>query len=205
MTLYINHRQNLKKNLSNLDKSSFKAIEIDLRSDSKKIIVTHNPFTKGLDFIKNINLYKNYFLIIDIKSAGIAKTIAKILKRKKIKFLLLNLNSQEFIQMIKFGFSKNLFIRFSSYESFNLNNKILKKIDWVWIDFFNNISIKKEQYKYLQKYKKKICITSPDLLGKSQKVIIKLIKYLNKNKIKVDMVCAKKNNIKLWKKYYNKF
>tara|TARA_B110000438_G_C15536336_1_gene530744 strand:+ start:136 stop:750 length:615 start_codon:yes stop_codon:yes gene_type:complete len=202
LTKYIIHRQNQKKDLLKINNLDSKGIEIDLRTDSKKIIVTHDPFTKGFDFIKNVKLFKNYFLIIDIKASGFAKIIAKILKKNKIKFLLLNLNAQEFVQMINLGFSKNLFIRFSSYENFNLNNKILKKIDWVWIDFFNNMSIKIDQYKYIKKNKKKICITSPDLLGKGSKAIINLILHLNKNKIKIDMVCTKKNNIKFWKKHY---
>ena len=202
MTIYIAHRQNAKKNLLRIKKDGLHGIEIDLRTDSKKIIITHDPFTKGLDFIKNIKLFKKYFLLIDIKSTGISRTISKILIKNKIKFLFLNLVPHEFIEMIKLGFSKYLFLRFSSYEGFNLNNKILKKVNWVWFDFFNNQSIKKKEYKYIKKYKKKICITSPDLLGKSSVTVLKLINYLNKNRIKVDMVCVKKKNIKLWKKHY---
>ena len=34
--------------------------------------------------------------------------------------------------------------------------------------------------------KKKICITSPDLLGKSKTAILKLISHLNRNKIEID-------------------
>ena len=202
MTIYIAHRQNTKKNLLEIKKNDFHGIEIDLRTDSRKIIIAHDPFKEGLDFIKNIKLFKNYFLLIDVKSTGISRTISKILVKNKIRFLFLNLISQEFAEMIKLGFSRHLFLRFSSYEEFNLNNKILKKINWVWFDFFNNVSIKKREYKYIKKYKKKICITSPDLLGKDSTAIIKLINHLNKNKIKIDMVCVKKNNIKIWKKHY---
>ena len=136
MTIYIAHRQNTKKNLLEIKKNDFHGIEIDLRTDSRKIIIAHDPFKKGLDFIKNIKLFKNYFLLIDVKSTGISRKISKILIKNKIRFLFLNLISQEFIEMIKLGFSKHLFLRFSSYEKFNLNNKMLKKIKWVWFDFF---------------------------------------------------------------------
>ena len=168
MTIYIAHRLNTKKKILKIKKFDFKGAEIDLRADSNNIIMTHDPFKKGLNFIKNIKLFKNYFLIIDIKSTGISKKIYKILIKKKMKFLFLNLISQEFVEMIKLGYSNHLFLRFSLYEKFDLNNKILKKINWIWFDFFNNVSISKNQYKYIKRNKKKICITSPDLLGKSK-------------------------------------
>ena len=202
MTIYIAHRLNTKEKISKIKKFDFKGAEIDLRADSNNIIMTHDPFKKGLNFIKNIKLFKNYFLIIDIKSTGISKKIYKILIKKKMKFLFLNLISQEFVEMIKLGYSNHLFLRFSLYEKFDLNNKILKKINWIWFDFFNNISISKNQYKYIKRHKKKICITSPDLLEKSKTAILRLISYLNKNKIEIDMVCVKKDNVKIWKKHY---
>ena len=202
MTIYIAHRLNTKKKILKIKKFDFKGAEIDLRADSNNIIMTHDPFKKGLNFIKNIKLFKNYFLIIDIKSTGISKKIYKILIKKKMKFLFLNLISQEFVEMIKLGYSNHLFLRFSLYEKFDLNNKILKKINWIWFDFFNNVPISKNQYKYIKRHKKKICITSPDLLGKSKTAILKLISHLNINKIEIDMVCVKKDNVKIWKKHY---
>ena len=185
MTIYIAHRLNTKKKILKIKKFDFKGAEIDLRADSNNIIMTHDPFKKGLNFIKNIKLFKNYFLIIDIKSTGISKKIYKILIKKKMKFLFLNLISQEFVEMIKLGYSNHLFLRFSLYEKFDLNNKILKKINWIWFDFFNNVPISKNQYKYIKRNKKKICITSPDLLGKSKTAILKLISHLNINKIEL--------------------
>ena len=83
MTIFIAHRQNRQKNLLDIKKYFFNGLEIDLRSDSKKIIINHDPFKYGMDFVKHIKLFKNYFLIIDIKSTGIAKKISKILIKKK--------------------------------------------------------------------------------------------------------------------------
>jgi len=202
MTIYIAHRQNKIKNIIKSKNSLFEGIEIDLRSDSKKIVVNHDPFKNGADFIKNIKYFKKYFLLIDIKSSGISEKICKILKKKKIKFLLLNLIQQEFIQMVKLGYSKHIFLRFSSFENFDLKKKKFNMIKWIWFDFFDNYFITVKEYKYIKKFKKRICITSPDLLGINTKFIIKLIRHLNKNKMKIDMVCSKKENIKIWKKYY---
>ena len=202
MTIYIAHRQNSKKSLLKKNEYFSDGLEIDLRSNSNKIIMSHDPFKKGLDFVKNIKFLKNNFLLIDIKSTGIYKKVIQILKKKKIKFLFLNLISSEFVEMINRGLSRNLLLRFSSYENINLKNKKLKKITWIWVDFFQDEYIKKNEYNYIKKFNKKICLASPDLLRKSSMSILKLIKYLNRNQIKIDMVCTKKKNIKLWKKFY---
>tara|TARA_B100001564_G_scaffold279483_1_gene241686 strand:- start:64 stop:678 length:615 start_codon:yes stop_codon:yes gene_type:complete len=202
MTLYIAHRQNNLKNFNILKKLKFDGIEIDLRSSDKKIIINHDPFKKSLDFLKKIKNFKKIFLIIDIKSSGISFKIYKYLIGKKFKFLLLNLIQPEFFEMVNKGLSKNLFLRYSLYEKLNFTIKKINKIKWVWVDFFESYYIPKKDFKYLRRFKKKICLTSPDLVGKSKNEIRKYIKYLNKNSIKVDMVCVKQKNIGIWKKLY---
>ena len=201
MVKYIAHRQNKLTALDRL-KNSFFGLELDIRSSSKNIVLDHDPFKKGLDFFQNLNLLKKFFLLIDVKSSGISIKICNILKRKNIKFLLLNLSHPELIEMINRGFAKNLFLRFSLYEKLDLSKKKLNQIKWVWVDFFESYKISSKEYSYLKKYKKKICLTSPDLVGLKEDSIRKYIKYLNNNKIKVDMVCVKQKNVKVWKKLY---
>jgi len=201
MVKYIAHRQNKLTALDRL-KNSFFGLELDIRSSSKNIVLDHDPFKKGLDFFKNLNLLKKFFLLIDVKSSGISIKICNILKRKNIKFLLLNLSHPELIEMINRGFAKNIFLRFSLYEKLDLSKKKLNQIKWVWVDFFESYKISSKEYSYLKKYKKKICLTSPDLVGLKEDSIRKYIKYLNNNKIKVDMVCVKQKNVKVWKKLY---
>ncbi len=202
MTTYIYHRQNSLKNILKLKKKNIDGVEIDLRSSKKKIIISHDPFKKELDFLKNVYRFKRIFLIIDIKSTGIAKKVGLVLKKRKIKFLFLNLISSEVVELLNTSLVKNILVRFSSFEEHNLKNKYFKKMKWIWFDFFDNKFLTLSNYKYFRKHKKKICLTSPDLLGKNNKILLKLIKHLNKNKIKVDMVCAKPKAVKIWKKFY---
>ncbi len=202
MVHYIAHRQNKLNKLQNLKKLCFSGIELDLRTFSKNIVFQHDPFKKGLDFFSNYKLFKNFFLIIDIKSSGISERVINFLKKKKAKFLILNLPSPELIEMINKKYEKNLFVRYSFFENIDFKKKKLKKIKWIWIDFLNNYSISTKDYKYFKKNKKKICLTSPDLVGFEKKAVKKYIFYLNKYKIKADMVCVKQKNLKIWKKYY---
>ena len=92
MTIYIAHRQNSKKSLLKKNEYFSDGLEIDLRSNSNKIIMSHDPFKKGLDFVKNIKFLKNNFLLIDIKSTGIYKKVIQILKKKKNKVFIFKLN-----------------------------------------------------------------------------------------------------------------
>jgi hypothetical protein len=202
MTIYVAHRQNTLKNLESLIDDNIKSIEIDLRTNKNKIIISHDPFLNGLEFFKNIKKLKNFFLIIDFKSTGFSEKVLKILIKEKINFLFLNLIGSEQDYLIKKLYSKNLFLRFSSIEKPNLNIRYFKKIKWVWFDFFNEKLITLKEYNYIKKYKKNICLTSPDLIDNSKLKTLKYIKYLNKKEIKIDMVCTKRHNIKLWRKYY---
>ena len=104
--------------------------------------------------------------------------------------------------MISKSYSNNLFLRFSSFEKPNLTNKIFKNVEWVWLDYFQKELISIKEYKYLKKYKKKICLTSPDLIYKDINETIKYIEHLNKNNIQLDMVCTKLKNIQIWKDLY---
>lgn len=202
MVQYIAHRQNKLYSLKKLKKESVSGVELDLRSSSKKIILHHDPFKKGIEFFKKINLLKNFFLILDIKSSGICLKVSNFLLKKKSKFLLLNLSQPELIEMIDKGFADNLFLRFSLFEKLDLGKKKLNKVKWVWVDFFENYKISLKEYKYLKKYRKKICLTSPELVGLKENSIKSYINYLNKNNIRVEMVCVKQKYVKVWKKLY---
>lgn len=203
MVQYIAHRQNKLKNLKHLTKLSFSGIELDLRSSLKEIIIHHDPFKKGIVFFKKINILKDLFLLIDIKSAGIGLSVIKFLLKRKLKFLILNLSQPELIEMINKGYGKNLFLRYSFYEKIDFSQKKMNKVKWIWVDFFDHYKMSLKDYKYLKKLNKKICIASPELVGASRKTIKDYIHYLNKNKIQIDMLCVKQENIETWKKLYN--
>ena len=202
MTIYIAHRQNNLKDSSSLRKLNFDGVEIDLRSSDKKIIINHDPFKKSFDFFKKIKNFKKFFLIIDIKTSGISFKVYKHLVKKKFKFLMLNLIQPEFFEMVNKGLSKNLFLRYSYYEKLNFSQKKINRINWIWVDFFENYYLSKKDFIYFKKFKKKICLTSPDLVGKPDGEIKRYIEYLNKNSIKVDMVCVKQKNLGIWKELY---
>ena len=198
MVKIIAHRINTLKNLTKLDNDIF-GVETDLRYYKDKLILSHEPNAKGDNFNKFLKK-TNKTIFLNIKSSGILKNIIRLVKNKNVFFLDISFSEIDFL--FKLNLSKKILLRFSCYENFDLSNKYMKKIKWIWYDYFNDIKISIKHYRYFKKYNKKICLVSPDLLGK-KKDILKYIKYLNKNKIIIDAVCVKQENIKVWKDYYN--
>lgn len=77
------------------------------------------------------------------------------------------------------------------------------KIEWIWIDCFNNYNISVKEIKKLQKLKYKLCLVSPDLHKRKIRIKDKLFfKSLNKNNIKLDMICAKNKNYQIILKFF---
>ena len=105
--------------------------------------------------------------------------------------------------LIRMKLTHKVILRYSVYERLNLDLTYFKKIIWIWFDFFQNKKIDYKTYRYIKQRGKKICIVSPDLLGKKLSDVNKFIQYLNIKKIKVDAICTKKKYLKTWKEKYN--
>ncbi len=57
-------------------------VEIDIRSKDSKLILNHEPFKNGCNFIDYIENYKHGTLVLNIKEAGIENEVLKIVKSK---------------------------------------------------------------------------------------------------------------------------
>lgn len=190
------HRVNTVKKLNQT--STNYGAEIDLRSNSRDIILNHEPFNKGETFRTWLKHYSHKTLILNIKEEGLEKRILKILKKHNVKnFFLLD---QSFPFLIKYSnfFSSKTAGRFSEYESIETIKKIKNKINWVWVDCFNIFPLNKNNYDILKKMNLKLCYVSPELQGiYNIKKIKKFINFLLKKKMIPDAVCTKYP--KLWK------
>ena len=198
MTKFIIHRINKISNLKKLKK--YDGIEFDVRDRNNKLVLSHDPNNNGEELNKFIKKIKNQILFINVKSYGLLKKIIPIVKKKNYFFLDLSFSEINFL--IEKKMTKRVVMRFSIYENFDLKKKYFKNIKWIWFDLFKNYYISKKQYSYIKKHKKKICLVSPELLGKSKNDVKKFINYLNKNKIIADAVCTKKKFVNFWKKNY---
>ena len=193
--LFSAHRINTIFELNNIDKKF--GIECDIREYNGKLILSHDPYVKGeifLDFIKN---YNHNFIIINIKTSGIANDILLILNQFNINnYFFLDLSIPEIILLSKK--TNKIAIRLSEYEP--IENVILYKnlVKWVWVDCFNDLYIDNNMYKILRDNNFKICLVSPELQNHSCINILKFKKLLYDSNIFVDMICTKNDNINKW-------
>ena len=196
--ILINHRVN---SINKLLKTSVEfGVEVDLRSENKKIYLHHDPFKKGEFFERWIKYYKHKILILNVKEEGLEEKIIKVLKKNKIKNFFFH--DQTFSTLLKNMSKTRVSVRYSEYEDLKEKNYLFRKIKWLWLDNFNQIKLSKRFYNYLKNKKVKICMVSPELIKKKRQSEIKrLINNLKKNKFDLDAVCTKKP--KLWRTLLN--
>ena len=186
--LIIKHRIN---KISQLKKTPIKyGVEIDLRSENKKIYLHHDPYKKGEKFEKWINYYNHNFLVLNVKEEGLEKKIIKIIKKKKIKNYFFH--DQSYSSMLKLKKNTKVSIRYSEFEEIKKKKYLFNYIKWIWVDHFNKFSLNRKFYLYLKRNKVNICAVSPELVDiKNKSKIIKFKNNLIKKKINLDAICTK--------------
>ena len=206
MPLYIAHRINTLEELKKLPKGI--GLEIDLRSNSSELVLSHEPFyNKVENFSSYLPYLKNRFIIANIKSERIEKYFLDLIKGY------INDNQYFFLDssfnVLALNGSKKEFsfaARYSEIESIetieNLINQSL--IKWIWIDVFTSLPIDLKVADRLNQLEIKKCLTSPDLLGREDD-IQKYAEIINKFHLKIDAICCKTKNIKIWEKYLEKY
>ena len=194
----IQHRVNSLKKLKNIDHNY--GVEVDVRSINKKLILNHEPFQKALPLDTFLKKFNHKFLILNVKEEGIENLILNCVKKNRIKnYFLLDVTIPKIFQFIKNKKKNNLCLRISKFEKLNQLNFFNKKIEWIWVDTFDNkIPLNVNDLEgYSKKFK--LCLVSPELVKTNN---INVTKFIKINKYKLNFfsaVCSK--NIKTWEKY----
>ena len=63
------HRINTKKEL--VDTKKTYGVEVDIRSHGERLIINHDPFSEGEDFLDWITAYNHKALILNVKEEGL--------------------------------------------------------------------------------------------------------------------------------------
>tara|TARA_B100000686_G_C16537779_1_gene835759 strand:- start:311 stop:892 length:582 start_codon:yes stop_codon:yes gene_type:complete len=154
-------------------------VEIDIRSKDSKLILNHEPFKNGCNFIDYIENYKHGTLVLNIKEAGIENEVLKIVKSKSIKsFFLLDVEMPYLYSSSKSG-NKNIAVRLSEFESIKTVEYFKNLVDWIWIDTVNILPIKNETLPIISNFKS--CLVCPERWGRKDdiKAYKKTLRELN--------------------------
>ncbi|MBO8240541.1 hypothetical protein HA152_07470 [Prochlorococcus marinus XMU1412] len=186
----IAHRRNQINQL--LETPTKYGVEVDIRSNQDKLVVSHDPFSNYVDFEEWISFYKHGTLILNIKEEGLENKLLDLMSKFSINnFFFLDQSFPFLIKTIKKG-EKRTAVRFSEYESIETVLQMKGLLNWVWIDFFTRLPLNKTNYLELKSSNFKICLVSPELQGFGKKECKELKDYILKNNFEIDAICTKK-------------
>jgi len=187
------HRINTIKELNKIPHKY--GTEIDIRTNGSKLILNHEPFEKGDNFLNYIDSYCHGTLILNIKESGIENEVLKIVKSASIKsFFLLDVDMPYIFSSMK-SKNKNIAIRFSEYESIETVKSFKDKFNWILIDTLNKLPINKKNLSTLSKFK--TCLVCPERWGRKND-IFKYKKIFKKLSYKPSAVMVNSRYIRFW-------
>tara|TARA_Y100000389_G_scaffold68820_1_gene65354 strand:+ start:8253 stop:8816 length:564 start_codon:yes stop_codon:yes gene_type:complete len=180
--------------------STFFGTEIDIRSNGSKLILNHEPNTKGDKLEDYLSEYKHGTLILNIKEAGIENEVIKKVKQAKINsYFLLDVEYPYIFKSIKKK-QKNIAIRFSEIESINNAKLLQKNFNWIWIDTITKLPINKENLKVIKKYNS--CVVCPERWGRPRE-IKSYWKKMIKLKFVPNAIMCEEKYANMWNNLFN--
>ena len=185
------HQVNKKKELLNTKKTF--GVEVDIRSYGERLIINHDPFTDGEDFLDWITAYNHEALILNVKEEGLEERLMSIMSEQEIEnYFFLDQSFPFLMRTINSGETR-VAIRISEFESIETAMNLKGKADWLWVDCFTQFPIKKVESDVLRNEGGfKLCIVSPELQGRTNKNgIITFRKEIESEGIYGDAVCTK--------------
>lgn len=192
---YIAHRINTLSQLADLP--THYGVEIDLRDRGSRLILEHDPFSDGEDFETYAEAYQHGTMILNIKSERVEHRVLEILKKNGISNYFFLDSSFPMIQTLIRQGEHNIAVRFSELEPIESSLALSGMARWVWVDCFTRMPLDHTAYTKLRDAGFKICLVSPDLLGRTEDIAV-YKKLLADSGIVFDAICAKRHNFHLW-------
>ncbi|MBI5698782.1 hypothetical protein HZC35_00540 [Candidatus Saganbacteria bacterium] len=144
-------------------------VEIDIRNAGRKLILHHEPWGEGEELDEFLSHYRHKLLILNVKTEGVEDRVLELVKKHRIKeCFFLDVTFPFIVKMAGKGFFK-IAVRFSEYESVETCLAMKGKCDWVWVDCFSQMPLTPDIYARLKEHFK-ICLVSPDLLGRGEEI-----------------------------------
>ena len=194
---YIAHRINTIEDLNKLPLEY--GVEIDLRDDlTGRIYIQHNPYEDGESFEDYLAAYHHGTMICNVKSERIEYKVRELLENRGISnFFFLDSSFPMIMQLAREG-EKRVAIRYSEYEGIDTIRKMSGKVEWIWVDCFEQFPLSRSCYDEMKNMGYKLCLVSPELQGRPQD--IQAYKKICKEQgIVFDAICTKQYNFAEWR------
>jgi hypothetical protein len=171
-------------------------IEVDVRSYRDRLVIHHDPFVEGEDFLTWLKAYRHGTLILNVKEEGLEERLTGLMKEYGISdFFFLDQSFPFMIKWSKKGLHQSA-VRVSEFESLETALTLAGKVDWVWVDHFTHFPLSQEQAERLQQAGFKLCLVSPELQGfEAEESIQALCTLLKERNIVPEAVCTKRPDL----------
>lgn len=174
-------------------------VEVDVRSLGGRLIMHHDPFVEGEDFLRWIAAYRHGTLILNVKEEGLEERLIDLMQGHGIEdFFFLDQSFPFLIKWSRMGESRCA-VRVSEYETVATALTLAGKVNWVWVDCFSRFPLDFDGAQVLKDAGFKLCLVSPELQGRDPDTeIAQLAALLREQGIQADAVCTKRPE--LWER-----
>ena len=172
-------------------------VEIDVRSDGDSLVLSHDPFMRGLvlfdDWLAN---YRHNGIIVNIKEEGLEERILELLTSHSVEdYFFLDQSFPFLMRSIRRGELRSA-VRVSDFESAETASNLNPSPDWVWLDSFTGHWHHLSEVKNLVSKGYKTCLVSPELHGrKIDQEYGSINDVMRTLGLKLDAVCTKKPEV----------
>ncbi|WJV54601.1 phosphatidylinositol-specific phospholipase C/glycerophosphodiester phosphodiesterase family protein [Prodigiosinella aquatilis] len=188
---YIIHRRNTIAELNNTPVDC--GVEVDIRSESGRLVIHHDPFVVGEDFDTWAAAYRHGTLILNVKEEGLEQEVLGCMSRHNItNFFFLDQSFPFIVKWANMG-EPRCAVRVSEFESVETALTLAGRIDWVWVDCFTHFPLALVDYQRLKEAGFRLCLVSPELQGRNAETEIPRMRDLIAKKcMTMDAICTKK-------------
>ena len=167
-------------------------VEVDVRSQGGRLVIHHDPFQDGEDFMQWVALYAHGTLILNVKEEGLeTRLLAAMAERGIGDFFFLD-QSVPFLVKTARGGERRCAVRVSEYEPVAGAMALAGMVEWVWVDCFTRFPINGAEAARMQGAGFKLCIVSPELQGRMDPAAVAEMRALMASEgIEADAVCTK--------------
>lgn len=194
----IAHRRNTRLELESTPTQY--GIEVDIRSQGEKLIIHHDAFVGGEEFVQWLDGYRHGTLILNVKEEGLEDRLLDLMRARGISdFFFLDQSFPFLVRSANKG-EKRCAVRVSEYESIQTALTLSGRVNWIWVDCFSRFPLQSSDALLLQEAGFKLCLVSPELQGRNpDKEIPKLIRLLDEKGIAAAAVCTKRPEV--WERF----
>ena len=167
-------------------------IELDLRSDGDRVIVTHDPFTDGPALDEYLAQVGRRPCIFNVKCEGIEALVLDRARHHGIEdFFFLDLSIPAAVKLWRQGETR-LAVRWSEYEPLAGVMAWAGRARWVWVDCFTAFPGSAADWTTVAR-EFQLCLVSPELQGRGAETIAETRRSLAGRHF--DAACSKRPDL----------